>query len=90
MNQSEESGQEAIHRLPAARYRDKGRRARQEDSVQKLLDGFGLFQRGLEITKLDVIRRIGTSEEKAVQEALRQRFERVRQAREAGLYKPFV
>ena len=71
-------------------YRDKVRRARKEHSVQKLLDGFALFERGLEITKLDVIRRIGTSDETAVQEALRQRFERVRRAREATLYKPFV
>ena len=88
MNQSEATAQAEIQRLADAIYRDKVRRARQEDPVQKLLDGFELFERGLEITRLDVIRKIGTSEETAVQEGLRQRFERVRHVREAGLYKP--
>ena len=88
MNQSEATAQAEIQRLADAIYRDKVRRARQQDPIQKLLDGFELFERGLEITRLDVIRKIGTSEETAVQEGLRQRFERVRHVREAGLYKP--
>jgi len=87
MNESEATMQEAIRQLADAIYRDKVLRARREDPMQKLLDGFELFEKGLEITKLDVIRRIGTSEETLVQDALRQRFERVRQARESKLYK---
>ena len=88
MNQSEVIEQTDIRRLADAIYRDKVRRARQQDPIQKLLDGFELFERGLELTKLDVIRKIGTSDEAAVQEALRDRFERVRQVREAHLYQP--
>jgi hypothetical protein len=88
MNPSEVRDQAGIRELADAIYRDKVRRARSEDPVQKLLDGFELFERGLAITKLDVIRKLGTTDEIAVQEALRRRFERVRQVREADLYKP--
>ena len=88
MNPPEALDSVEIRRLADAIYRDKVLRAREEDPIEKLLDGFGLFERGLEITKLDVIRRIRTSEESAVQEALRLRFERVRRMREAGIYKP--
>lgn len=69
-------------------YRDKVLRARRENPIQKLMDGFELFTFGLEFTKADVIDKIGTTDEVAVQEALRRRFERVRQVRENGLFKP--
>jgi hypothetical protein len=62
-------------------------RAQAENPIQKLLDGFALFTMGLEMTRLDVIRKIGTSDEVAVQDALRRRFDRVRQVREAGHYR---
>jgi hypothetical protein len=88
MNPSEVREQAEVRQLADAIYRDKVRRARGEDPVQKLLDGFRLFENGLELTKLDVIRKIGTGDEAAVQEALRCRFERVRQVREATRYKP--
>ena len=88
MNPSEVREQAGIRELAAAIYRDKVQRARQENPIQKLLAGFDLFQSALEMTRLDVIRKIGASDESAVQEGLRQRFERVRQVREAGLYKP--
>ena len=88
MNQPEVHEQAETLQLADAIYRDKVRRARLEDPVQKLLDGFELFEKGLEITKLDVIRKIGTANEPAVQEALCRRFERVRQVRETNFYKP--
>jgi hypothetical protein len=77
-----------ITRLANVIYRDKVLRARQQDPVQKLLEGFALFRAGLELTKLDVMRTIGTTDEDAVAEALQHRFSRVRQTRNAGLYKP--
>jgi hypothetical protein len=68
-------------------YRDKVLRARAEDPIQKLLDGFKLFENGLAMTRLNVVRNLGTSDEAAVQEALRRRFERVRRVRETTSYK---
>jgi hypothetical protein len=88
MDCSEPHEQTQIKRLADAIYRDKVLRARAEDPVQKLLDGFELFTIGLEMTKLDVIGKIGTSDETAVQDALHRRFERVRKVREAGHYRP--
>jgi len=76
-----------IARVADAIYRDKVGRARAQDPVQKLLDGFTLFESGLELTKLDVARTIGTSDETAVAAALQLRFERVRRMREAALYR---
>ena len=87
MNQREIDTQSEIALLADAIYRDKVLRARRQDPVQKLLDGFDLFARGLELTRIDVARTIGTSDDAAVQEALGRRFERVRRARESGLYK---
>lgn len=55
--------------------------------MRKLLDGFTLFESGLELTKLDVARTIGTSDDTAVAAALQLRFERVRRMREAALYR---
>jgi hypothetical protein len=74
--------------LPAAIYRDKVLRARAQEPRHKLLAGFTLFRRGLELTKLDVARRLGPSEAESLSQALDQRFARVRRAREAGLYRP--
>lgn len=68
-------------------YRDKVRRARVQPPVDKLLAGFRLFEQGLELTRLDVIRRLGTADPHEVEAALRARFERVRQVRSAGLYR---
>jgi hypothetical protein len=87
MDYSESDEQAVIKRLAAAIYRDKVLRARAENPIQKLLDGFELFTLGLEMTKLDVIGKIGTSDDAAVQDALLRRFARVRQVREAGLYR---
>ena len=55
MDSSETEAQAQIKRLADAIYRDKVLRARAEDPLQKLLDGFELFTLGLEMTKLDVI-----------------------------------
>lgn len=87
MDYSELDEQSRIKNLADAIYRDKVLRARAEDPTQKLLDGFELFNLGLEMTKLDVIGKIGAADDAAVQEALHRRFERVRQVREAGLYR---
>ena|SRR5438045_1113510 len=87
MDYSEPYEQGQIKRLADALYRDKVLRARAENPIQKFLDGFELFTLGLEMTKLDVIGKIGTSDDAAVQEALHRRFERVRQVREAGIYR---
>ena len=76
-----------IARVADAIYRDKVRRARAQDPVRKLLDGFALFESGLALTMLDVARAIGTSDDAAVREALHRRFERVRQVREGALYR---
>lgn len=86
------SPSEADHRAGIARvadaiYRDKVGRARAQHPVRKLLDGFALFESGLELTKLDVARTIGTSDETAVAAALQRRFDRVRRMREAALYR---
>jgi hypothetical protein len=84
---SEADQRAGIARVADAIYRDKVRRARAQDPVRKLLDGFALFESGLALTKLDVARTIGTSDETAVGEALQRRFERVRQMRAAALYR---
>lgn len=69
-------------------YRDEVRRARAQDPVEKLLAGFRLFEQGLAMTRVDVIRQIGTSDPAAVEAALLARFARVRRVREAGLFQP--
>jgi hypothetical protein len=84
---SESDQQASIARLADAIYSDKVRRARAQDPVQKLLDGFTLFEAGLELTKIDVARTLGTSDATAVNEALQRRFDRVRQVRAADLYR---
>ena len=84
---SETDQRAAIARVADAIYRDKVGRARAQDPVRKLLDGFTLFESGLELTKLDVARTIGTSDDTAVAAALQLRFERVRRMREAALYR---
>jgi len=87
VSRSEADQRAGIARVAAAIYRDKVQRARAQDPVRKLLDGFSLFEAGLELTKIDVARTIGTSDEAAVGEALERRFERVRQMRAAALYR---
>jgi hypothetical protein len=77
----------SVRLVADAIYLDKVLRARMQDPVRKLQDGFALFERGLELTKLDVIRQIGTADPQAVQKALQQRFDRVRRVREATLYR---
>jgi hypothetical protein len=84
---SESDLRAGIARLADAIYSDKVRRARAQDPVQKLLDGFTLFKAGLELTKIDVARTLGTSDATAVNEALQRRFARVREVREAALYR---
>lgn len=90
MDATEEQVQADIKRMADAIYREKVLRARGEDPVQKLMDGFELFAAGLEFTKADVIQQIGSSDETAVLNALRDRFERVRRTREAGYFKPLA
>lgn len=85
MSPSESDLRAGIARLADAIYADKVRRARAQDPVRKLLDGFTLFEAGLELTKIDVARTLGTSDATAVSEALQRRFERVRQVRAAAL-----
>lgn len=87
MSPSEADQRAAIARVADAIYRDKVRRARAQDPVRKLLDGFSLFESGLELAKIDVARTIGSSDEAAVAEAIQRRFERVRQMRAATLYR---
>jgi hypothetical protein len=79
--------QAEIKRMAESIYRDKVLRARMEDPIQKLLDGFALFTAGVAMTRMNIIDRIAVSDEAAVQEGLRRRFERVRQIEEAGLYR---
>lgn len=71
-------------------YRDKIARARRQPPSDKLLAGLRLFEQGLELTRLDVARRLGTSEPRAVEAALRARVDRVRQVRDVGLYQRLV
>ena len=87
MSPSEADHRAGIARVADAIYRDKVGRARAQDPVEKLLDGFTLFESGLALTKLDMARTIGTSDEAAVAAALQRRFERVRRMREAALYR---
>lgn len=88
MSPNEDRVNAEIKQMVDAIYCDKVLRAREENPIAKLLDGFVLFESGLEITKLDVIRKLRKSDESSVQEALRLRFERVRRMHEAGVYKP--
>ncbi len=87
MSASESDLRAGIARLADAIYSDKVQRARAQDPVQRLLDGFTLFEAGLELTKIDVARTLGTSDATAVNEALQRRFERVRRVRAAALYR---
>lgn len=87
MSPSESDQQAGIARVADAIYREKVARARAQDPVRKLLDGFALFESGLALTRLNVARTIGTSDGMAVDEALHRRFERVRKMREAAFYR---
>ena len=87
MSPSEADHRAGVARVADAIYRDKVGRARAQDPVRKLLDGFTLFESGLELTKIDIARTIGTSDATAVDEALQRRFERVRKMREAAFYR---
>ncbi len=81
--------QEDINELAEAIYRDRVIRARQEDPCEKLMDGFRLFEYGLNIMKMGVASELGTENEDAVLTGVQRRFDIVRQMRERGLYQPW-
>jgi len=69
-------------------YRDKVLRARAQDSAEKLVQGFRLFESALDFTKAGVAAELDTTDEDVVMKGVLKRFERVRKVREAGLYRP--
>jgi hypothetical protein len=81
--------QEDINELADAIYRDRVLRARAEDPCEKLMDGFRLFEYGINITKMGVQAELGTTDEEAVMAGVQRRFDIVRRSRERGLYQPW-
>ncbi|MFN0125970.1 MAG: hypothetical protein ACKV19_04710 [Verrucomicrobiales bacterium] len=71
-------------------YRDKVLRARATDPVERLLDGFRLFDEALTFTKAGVMEQLGTSDETMVMAEVERRIERIRKLQDFGYYKPWT